>query len=216
MALPGLDLRDGVQGLVGLARRDLATLWRQVSTAAESEMALRDILPSLIDTYGIAAGTLAADWYDDAREKAGVGGSFTAIPADTEDPGTHALIGWALAEATDYAAFQSLVEGGMQRRITDFSRGTVMNSSVSDPRATGWQRTGSGECKSGFCDMLIGRGSVYRTEESATFASHDWCKCSAVPAWGGQPIPVKPFKPSARQATDADRARVRAWIADNL
>ena len=43
--------------------------------------------------------------------------------------------------------------------------------------------------------------------------AHDHCHCSAVPAWSGEPRPVKPYTPSARKATDADRARVRDWIA---
>lgn len=212
MALPGLDLRDGVQGLYGYARADLNALWRQVSTAAEAETALHDILPALIDTYGAAAGTLAANWYDDVRDKIGATGHFTATPVDIPDTGTHALIGWALTEATDYAAFQSLVLGGTQKRIANFSRDTISGSSVADPQATGWQRVGSGECE--FCDILIGRGAVY-SEASADFGAHDHCKCSAVPAFSGRPKPVKPYVPSTRNSTEADRARVRAWIADH-
>jgi hypothetical protein len=209
VALPGLDLRDGVQGLFGYAEKDLQALWRQVSNAAEAKVALHDILPALISTYGAAAASLAANWYDDLRDKLGVGGAFTAIPADIEDSGAHALIGWALNSATDLSAFQSLIQGGMQRRIVNFSRETITGSSVADPRARGWQRTGSGEC--GFCAMLIGRGSVY-SEAAADFASHDHCRCSAVPAFGGAPLPVKPYTPSERTATDADRARVREYL----
>jgi hypothetical protein len=60
--------------------------------------------------------------------------------------------------------------------------------------------------------MLIGRGAVY-SEATADFAAHDHCKCSAVPAFDGEPRPVKPFTPSLREATDADRARVREYLA---
>lgn len=211
--MQGLDLRDGVAGLVVYARRDLSALWQQVSDAATAQVALHDILPGLVDTYGAAAATLAADWYDEARAKADVSGRFTAVPADIRDSGAHALVGWALATATDYATFQSLVDGGMQRRIANFSRATITGSSVADPKAVGWQRVGSGECA--FCRMLIGRGAVY-TQATADFASHDHCRCSAVPAWNGRPHPVKPFTPSERGVSDADRARARAWIAQNL
>ncbi|NUO36444.1 MAG: hypothetical protein HOQ27_15445 [Dermatophilaceae bacterium] len=206
----GLDLRDGVEGLNRYASRDLDALWRQVRSAAEAETALRDILPALIDTYGAAAGTLAADWYDELRDKVGVGGSFQAIPAEIPETGAQALVGWAKTEANDYAAFQSLILGGMQRRIANFSRSTISGSSIADPKATGWQRVGSGACP--FCAMLIARGSIY-SEAGADFASHDHCHCSAVPAFGGQPLPVKPYTPSARNISDADRARVRDWIA---
>lgn len=209
MALPGLDLRDGVDGLVGYANRDLAALWTQVKDAAEAHTALNDILPALIATYGAAAATLAADWYDELRDKVGVAGRFRAIPANIPDSGAHALVGWALTEAKDYQSFQSLIEGGMQRRIANFSRGTVTSSAIADPKATGWQRTGSGECS--FCSMLIARGAVY-TEATADFASHDHCHCSAVPEFVGQPRPVKPYTPSSRNISDADRARVRDYL----
>jgi hypothetical protein len=154
----GLDLRDGVQGLVTFASRDLDALWRQVRTAAEAEVALRDILPALIDTYGLATGALAADWYDELRNKVGATGRFTAIPADIKDSGAQALIGWAVATATDTPGLQALVLGGTQRRIANFSRQTIAGSSIADPKASGWQRVGSGEC--GWCSLLIGRGAV--------------------------------------------------------
>jgi len=212
VATRGLDLRDATRGLVGLAERDLRTLWAQVRNAAEAETALRDILPALIDTYGMAAGALAANWYDELRDKVSAKGAFTAITADIRDSGTHSLIGWAVTEAKDMDSLQSLILGGMQRRVSNFGRQTVMGSSVADPAALGWQRVGAGECKQGFCDMLIARGAVY-TEATADFAAHDHCQCTAVPAFGGEPRPVKPFTPSLRQATDADRARVREYIA---
>lgn len=211
MALPGLELSGGVQGLVVYAQRDLDVIWREVHTAAEAHTALSDVLPALIDTYGAAAGTLAADWYDGERERVALKGRFRAIPADIRETGAQALAGWAVTEATDMTTLQALVLGGMQRRIANFSRQTVMGSSLADPQAQGWQRVGVGECKNGFCDMLIARGAVY-TEATADFAAHDHCKCSAVPAFKGEPKPVRPFTPSLKQASDADRARVREYL----
>lgn len=210
----GLDLRDGVQGLVVFAQRDLDALWRQVRDAAEAQTALNDVLPALIDTYGLAASALAAEWYDELRQKVGAKGRFTAIAADIKDTGAHALVGWAASKATDTSTMQELVLGGMQRRIANFSRQTVMDSSVADPGAHGWQRVGVGECTNGFCDMLIARGAVY-SEATADFAAHDHCKCTAVPAFGGEPRPVKPFTPSLRTATPADRATVRDYLANH-
>lgn len=212
MAQPGSDLREAVAGLTRLAHGDLAALWRSVSNAAEARVALNDILPKLIDTYGIAAAALAADWYDDLRDKVGPARSFRAIPADIRDTGAPALIGWATSKATDMTSLAALVEGGMQRRIANFSRFTVMESSIADPSAHGWQRVGSGECA--FCAMVIGRGAVF-SEASADFASHDHCRCAAVPAFDGAPVPVKPYTPTNRNISDADRARVRDWLASH-
>lgn len=212
MALPGNDLREAVIGLTNEAQADIAALWREVVDAAEAGTALNDILPGLVDHYGTMAAVLAADWYDDLRDKVGVARSFSAIPADIPDPGIPALVGWATQTASDDAGFRALIEGGVQRRIANFSRMTVMGSAVADPSARGWQRIGAGQCRNGFCDMLIARGAVY-TEATADFAAHDHCKCSAIPAWSGRPIPVRPFTPSTRDISDADRARVRDWLA---
>lgn len=217
-------LRNAVAGLTGAASRDLAALWRQLETAAQAEAALRDILPSLIDQYGAAASVLATEWYDDLRAKAGAPGRFAAIPATIGDTGSRALVGWALAEASDYEAFQSLVEGGTARRIANFSRQSVQQSSIADPASTGWKRIGAGACT--FCRMLIERDVLY-TQAGADFASHDHCKCQAYPLIkGAEPIDVKDYIQSARASkkpgeSDAtyekrrstERARVRDYLA---
>lgn len=174
-------LRNDVRALTTLADRDLAKLWQQVTTAATAQQALNDILPALIETYGLAAAALAADWYDEARIKAGVGGSFRAFPIELPDPGAPKLTGWALSEAKSLDTARILVVGGVQRRIANAARYTVARSSVADPKARGWRRVGDGSsCQ--FCSMLLGRGAVY-TEASAQFKSHDHCGCSAAPAF---------------------------------
>src|SRR5690242_10478118 len=94
-------LRSGVASLARLASADLADLWRHVESPKDAETALRDTLPSLIDLYGAAAATLAADWYDETRDEVAARGRFTAIPADIRETGAQALVGWALTEAKD-------------------------------------------------------------------------------------------------------------------
>lgn len=205
------SLRSETAKLVRLADQDLTRLWRLVAQGASAEVALRDLLPAIVTDYGSVGAAMAAEWYDQQREKVAARGRFTALPVEADDRGAQALIGWALKEAVDDTSLAALIAGGVQRRIADHARYTVARNSVEDRAARGWQRVGNGGCKDGFCDMLIGRGAVY-SEASADFAAHDNCKCSAVPAWGGEPLPVKPFTPSARQASDADRARVREYL----
>lgn len=204
------SLRSETAALTRLARRDLDALWRMVARGAAAEVALRDLLPTIVEQYGTAGAALAAEWYDEQREKAGVSGQWTAEPIRSSDRGSQSLIGWALAAATDDAALAALILGGVQRRIADHVRYTVAGNSVADPAASGWQRVARGDgCA--FCQMLAGRGAVF-SEASADFASHDDCNCAAVPAWSGQPVPVKPYTPSLRGASDADRARVREYL----
>jgi hypothetical protein len=149
------QLREGVAGLSSLASRDLSGLWRQANTPAELEAVLRDLLPALIETY--------------------------AIPADIPDVGAQPLVGWALAEANSLDSVLTLVDGGTQRRIANFSRLTVSRSAVADPSARGWKRVGGGS-SCDFCSMRLGRGAVY-TEASDDFEAHDHCNCGAAPAW---------------------------------
>lgn len=178
--MSALALRRTVATIDDRAKRDLGALWSRMESAAQAGEMLHDILPAIVDTYGLAAAAAAAQWYDEARDKAGVRGRFTAIPAQIDDSGTHALIGWAVHTAADDAAFKALIEGGMQRRIANHSRLTVVRSSITDPGARGWQRVGVGGCD--FCSMLLGRGAVY-TEATADFPAHDSCQCGAEPAF---------------------------------
>lgn len=208
VATPG-RLRSAERRLLAAAGSELAGLWRQVSNAVEAEQALRDVLPFLVRDYGQAAAAVAADWYEEARSVAAVRGSFTAVPASLGDQGVDSLARWAAGRGVTVESIRSLAVGGMERRIMQWSRDTVMGAALADPAADGWQRAGVGSCA--FCAMLIGRGAVY-SEATADFSAHDACNCSAVPAFRGRPRPVSPFKPSERAHSDADRARVREWL----
>lgn len=177
--------RADLAQLSSLAEGDLQVIFRDVSDAVRIREELSDVLPQLMRLYGSAAASLAADWYDDLRERAEVRGRFQAIVAELPDKArTDALAGWSVAPLfgaePDGKTALSKVSGGLQRIIFNADRFTITRSSVQDPRARGWQREGGGECA--FCQMLLGRGAVY-TEESSQFESHDRCKCIGVPAF---------------------------------
>lgn len=178
-------LRKAVQRLALVADRDLAALWRQVDSAAQARQALADVLPALVQRYGPAAATLAATWYDSQREKHGVPGRFEAFPADLGAAGADVLagvgVGPLFGAEPDWQAAKTIVAGGLQRRIANYSRATIAQSSVADPKARGWRRVGDGS-SCDFCSMLLSRGAVY-TEASADFPAHDHCGCGAEPAW---------------------------------
>jgi hypothetical protein len=159
-----------------LAATDLDVLWRK----GLSEAGLKAALPPLVATYGAAAAAVAADWYDELRDAQNVSGRFRARPANIADAGEEALVGWAFSTATDEIALRSLVAGGVQRRIANFSRFTVTTSSVEDPAAGGWIRVGEGACKSGWCDQYLD-GEVRTVPYD--FPAHDNCACHAEPAF---------------------------------
>lgn len=207
--------RADLEQLTGLASNDLTVIWGQFSTAGDTLTlaGLMDVLPNMVALYGSAAATLGAEWYDEMRDAVEVPGLFSGIAAELPDEQrAHALAGWAVNTGTDQASTLALAVGGLQKIIANQDRQSVAVSAVADPKADGWQRMGTGKCH--FCAVLIGRGAVY-TKASSSFASHDNCHCVSAPAFGGKPRLVKPYTPTTRNVTDADRARVREYLAAN-
>lgn len=214
------EFRRALRDLNVIAQSDIRKLLRRLGgDPRDAKALLAEILPDVVDTYGSAAGTLAADYYDQLREDHRVRGRFTARIPPAQDPGTDGLIRWALGEATDGRAFESLIIGGLQKRITNVSRSTVTGSATADPRALGWMRIGAGGCD--FCTMLIARGAVY-SESTVDFSAHDHDKCSAAPAWDESQVrdTLKPYVDNARGRAEYTKARenaaAREWIAANL
>lgn len=221
MATPAEHRRD-LAALTGVAENDLRLLFSQVDTPDALREALQDALPKLVEIYGAAAATLAADWYDERREDFGVRGRFRAIPAAyVADAGrTDSLAVWAVGPLfqpkPDWVTTLNKVSGATTRLIADAGRETVIGSLRSDPQGAGWSRHTDGNACA-FCQGIAGRGAVY-SAETADFASHDRCGCVAVPEYGNEFRDVKPFVPSQRfrsqSARDAHNARTRAWLAE--
>ena len=173
------SLRAETAQLVRLAERDLSRLWRLVADGADAGEALHDLLPAIVREYGAAGGAMAAEFYDQRREKAGARGRYFAAPIPADDRGAHALIGWALAQARDDHGLKRLILGGTQRRIADHVRLTTANNAVADPASEGWMRVGDADgCKSGWCDQYLD-GEVH-TVGGYDFDAHDFCKCDVV------------------------------------
>lgn len=205
------QLREDVSVVVGDALDDFQAALRGVDRADVLDT-LNDELPGLILLYGESAAVVASEWYGEARVAAEVAGTFVPSPSELREPGVNGLLGWAAQTAKSFQSMLTLIQGGVHKRVANPARATIIDNAARDPRAVGTQRyaRSSGGCP--FCRMLASRGNVYRSETSATFAAHDNCTCVAVPAFGGAPLPVRPYTPSDRNITDADRARVRAWI----
>lgn len=210
-----LEFNRAIRHLSQQAQNDLTVAFANGN--ADYAM-LREIIPKLVEQYGLAAGSMAAAWYDDLRDAYGVAKRFTAIVPEVGEVGTDSLIGWAADHAEDYTSMRALIAGGIQRRIANMSREAIIGSSHADPGARGWMRTGSGECE--FCAMLIGRGAVY-SQSSVKFKSHDWCNCGASPAFDPSQVHEikRQFVPSARHRsanfTKDNRRRVKAYLNAN-
>lgn len=209
-------LHDDVADVAARAANDLANGYDLAALAERQAYAtLFDVVPDVVVSYGEAAAAIAADWYDEVRDGDRIPGRFVTAPADLADVRVEPLVGWAESTATTPGAFEVLLLDGLQTRVADWARQTIIGSSLADPGADGWQRVAS-TTACAFCRMLAGRGAVY-SEARVDFAAHDKCLCSATPAFGGQPRPVKPYTPTnrypdtdegrARHAADLERAR---------
>ena len=184
---------------------------------------LLDAVPSIVDVYGSAAASMAADWYDEIRDEAGVAGRFAAEPVVVEPSSARlrAAIRWGVSPMFSAEPDRDAVVGRVGDRaglwVVGSHRETITESVSVDRHAVGWQRHARAEACD-FCRMLEGRGSVYR-KETARFASHKRCHCTASVVFDddgrGIEASVMQYRASARDMTDADRERVRDWIAAN-
>lgn len=183
-----------------LAAADLATVWAalDLTDPLGVKAVLLEVFPDLVATYGVAAGAIAADFYDELRDEAGARGRFSALAAPT--PSSEALTAstrWALGGLFrgDPAASLSALMGSLDRGVKHAGRDTIAGSAARDPAKALWARVPSGKgCA--FCLMLASRGAVYGSKASAGGMKdyHDHCGCQPVPVWHPGDLPYDPSK----------------------
>lgn len=179
-------LRASQAGIRVLVESDLADFFASLnlSRPESARDALLEFVPLLVETYGDSAAAVSADWYDDQRSLARVGGAYRASmqPSPYLDSveGTVRRAAGSLFTDVPTTAL-SILTPSVGKYVLAAGRQTIIRSTDRDPRASGWQRvTRPGACD--FCRLLHGRGGVYR-ESTVHFASHKDCGCAAVPSW---------------------------------
>lgn len=213
--------------LAGRAVRDLTEFWAtlDVERPKVTKRQLVAVVPAITSVYGEAAAVLAADWYDDMRLTKRVPGRFRAVMAapfaveyvrQRVDYGARHLFTGTPGRTLEF------LDGAVNRYVLQPGRDTVRESALADPRAVGWKREtrSSKSFVSGcnFCNLLAGRGGVYKWE-TAPFASHDDCHCVASPSWDQDAIevPVDAYVASIQnsqlspEAREDRMARARDW-----
>lgn len=148
--------------------------------------ALLAFVPVLVAEYGEMAAVLAADWYEEQREEAGIDSPFVvalavAVPA--------ALLIRAVRFSAAHlwtdqpSGMLAYLTGTVQKYTLKPYRDTIVLNSDKDTEASGWYRkTRPGACQ--YCRDLSGEGMVYESKKRASFLAHDNCHCIAVPAFG--------------------------------
>jgi hypothetical protein len=219
-------LADAERQIGRLAARDVRRLWSTltVADALEVREALEELLPGMVAVYGDLSATVAADWYDEVRAAAGVRGRFRAEPAGPVDPeAVRANARWAIgplfAQEPDWDGALERLTPEVGRMVAQSGRNTITKSTVRDRQAVGWRRVTNSAKPCKFCVALADRGAVYK-QETARFAAHTNCSCSAVPSWdkNADEVSVEAYQASARtsqmneEQLTAHRARTRAWL----
>lgn len=174
----------------------------QAALAAALASAIRDLgidptgddyisaAAELAHEFSFGAVTLAADYYLDARELAGVKSTFSPIETTPWDAGRIAAYIETSVADIDEAARELTVESLAQRITLDAGTDDLFTNIEADREAKRWARvTRPGACS--FCLMLAARGAQYRTEGSANFRAHNvvdgkggLCRCDVEPLFG--------------------------------
>jgi hypothetical protein len=102
--------------------------------------------------------------------------------------------GIAAGQTIEQAKKSALVQlsGGVTRVVLNGGRDTLLGAIKSDGYYHGWIRVSDGK-PCAFCSMLLSRGPVYWTKETAggSVRFHDWCGCTARPFRDGDEWPVQ-------------------------
>jgi hypothetical protein len=192
-------------------------------TAEQRRLVLLESVPGLIGYYSDGSAALAADFYEEEREAAGLASGF-AVEAVVADRVVEQRRGVARASSPLFdedlvasGAAGSLVASRLaevvQLETARPYRDTILSNRRADPQAIGWRRITAGGCR--FCRMLADRGAVYR-ETTARFAAHTSCHCSAQPVFVGGDVGEEAsaiqYLASRRSRTPAQRAQVRSYL----
>jgi len=212
------DSRRALSLVSSTAAAEAVALVGSLPASPDSARAvLLEAVPALVSYYSDGSSALAADFYDDQRDAAGARGRFLAEPVvvDRAEKVARAVV-WAaqplfVPELGETVA--SRLEGVVQLEVARPYRDTITANTRRDPASVGWRRIASGTgCK--FCRMLADRGAVFK-QDTARFASHGHCHCSAAPVFDGQDgqeASALQYVASEKRRSEKDQARLREYL----
>ena len=215
-----LESKAALVLLTGAAVASGAELLNQTSGSFEERrLQLLDTVPALIGYYADGSSALAADFYEDERDRWSPPGYYVAEPIVADRT---VKIRRAVAWAADPLSEDNLGEAESRlAEVIDLEtarpyRDTILGNRRRDKSCVGWQRVTSGGCK--LCRMLADRGAVYK-ESTVRFAAHPHCKCTAQPVFlngaVGEEASAMQYIASSRRRTKEQKAALREYLNDN-
>lgn len=182
------EYRKAQAELDRLVRAELDAIWQLIADRDLNSMRniLVEAVPAVIDKYGSASATIAAEWYEELVQA-------NAFVPDLYSPDTWAAsTRWALSPLYDFGdsqtAFIHLVSA-TTRHVRGHGR-KVIDESVRRERNVSYARVPTGAETCDFCLVLASRGPVYGTPQDARFREsdggkyHSDCYCEPVPMRG--------------------------------
>ena len=162
------------------------------ASVEECREAAKGIMGGFVQTYGDAAASLAAQWYDGQAAAAGAGLQSAvagyALDAGKVDAVARYQAGKLVAgDAAGFArACGEYASNAVTRALNDTVAANVKRDKAKRVR---FARIPSGGEACPFCLMLAGRGAVYHTRKTAGEFSHFHrnCKCRVVPGFENDP-----------------------------
>jgi hypothetical protein len=197
----------------------VAALGRLRGAPEEQRSVLLEAVPGVIAYYSEGSSALAADFYDDERERAAPPKLYIAEPViEDRTVKIRRAVAWAsqpLFEDDRELSASRLAEVVNLETARPY-RDTILTNRERDPAAVGWRRVTNGGCK--MCRMLADRGAVYM-DTTARFAAHPACKCTAQPVFSssdyGEEASVMQYMASRRKRTSEQQEALREYLRIN-
>jgi len=214
------ESKAALQLVVGAAL-DSATslLGRLAGSPRQQRSALLEAVPSIVSHFSDGSSALAADFYDDERERAAPPKLYIAEPVVVDRvEKIRRAVAWAADPlfTDDPSATPGRLAEVVQLETSRPYRDTILENRKRDPSAVGWRRITNGGCK--LCRMLADRGAIFM-DTTARFAAHPNCKCTAQPVFStddyGEEASVMQYMASQKRSTPTSRARLREYLNTN-
>jgi hypothetical protein len=214
------ESKAALQLVTGAAVDAVVSALSRLSGSPEQQRSLLlDITPSVIAHYSDGSSALAADFYDDERERAAPPKLYIAEPVIVDRTvKIRRAVAWASDPlfANDHGLSSARLAEVVQLETARPYRDTILTNRRRDPSAVGWRRVTAGGCK--LCRMLADRGAVYE-DTTARFAAHANCKCTAQPVFStddyGDEASAMQYVASQARRTPEKQARLREYLNAN-
>jgi len=209
--------------VVTLAGARTAGLWPQVDWGNPAAVgAVRTLFGGIVDQFGQSAAAVSAQFYDEQRIAADVGGQYAASMAPQlppvmldkivtsaflggPEPAAHAPEPAPAATTSDLPVEERVparLDGALQRLVLQPGRDTITLNAAKDPVRPRYIRIPAGPNPCAFCVLLASRqlnakfsgyASAARAGGTDATKYHKHCECVAVPVFpGDDPADLSP------------------------